>query len=163
MMQYFVVTSPNREKALQYYQDMKRRKVQPSEHTYKLLLDCYGAIQPVDNEAMQSVFSQIERDRHIEVQGVHWAALINSYGCVQNNLEEAQQVFDSISVHPSSDNGLPDAVCYEALLNACLVNGKPELVESYVDRLRQQKVHSTAYVENDRIKVSHSLLLTNQV
>lgn len=157
MMQYFVVTSPNREKALQYYEDMKRRNVRPSDHTYKLLLDCYGATQPVNNEAMQNIFAQIEADRHISVQGVHWAAVINSYGCVQSNLEEAQKIFESISSHPSASTGLPDAVCYEAILNACLVNNKPELVEGYVERLRKQKVHSTAYVENDRIKVSPSV------
>ena len=46
MMQFFVNTQPNREKALMYFDAMLRAKVAPTAHTYKLLLDAYGSIQP---------------------------------------------------------------------------------------------------------------------
>jgi hypothetical protein len=45
-MQFFVNTQPNREKALMYFDAMLRAKVAPTAHTYKLLLDAYGSVQP---------------------------------------------------------------------------------------------------------------------
>jgi len=153
MMQYFVNTAPDRQKALSYFHDMIRRRVQPSEHTYKLLLDCYGTIEPVDNASLKDVFTRLQSDPKVKVQGVHWSALINSHGCIQNNLEEAQRIFESAS----AAQGLPDAVCYEAILNACLHNGEPGLVEAYADRMKAQKLHSTAYVESARIKAYAAL------
>lgn len=46
MMQFFVQTQPNREKALKYFDAMLRARVMPTGHTYKLLLDAYGSIAP---------------------------------------------------------------------------------------------------------------------
>lgn len=160
MMQYFVHTAPDRAKALSFFHDMIRHGVKPSAHTYKLLLDCYGAIEPVDNASLKDVFTRLQAERNVEVQGVHWASLINSHGCIQRNLEEAQRIFASIA-DTSRSGQLPDAVCYEAILNACLVNERPELVEDFVLQMRRQKLHSTAYVENARIKVIVSLLFAS--
>lgn len=152
MIQFFVSTKPDRERALYYYQRMLKANVKPSAHTYKLLLDCYGSLHPVDVRSMRDVFKTLEKD--IPVEGTHWAALINSYGLSQNDLDTAIETFESIKQHPQSrKSGLPDAVTFEAMLNTCLANGRPDLVEHFSAEMRSSGLHSTAYCENARIKV----------
>lgn len=46
MMQFFITTKPDREKALSYFDAMLRAGVAPTGHTYKLLLDAYGSLEP---------------------------------------------------------------------------------------------------------------------
>lgn len=164
MIQFFVSTKPDRERALYYYQRMLKAGVKPSSHTYKLLLDCYGSLQPVDTRSMRDVFKMLEREKHVRLEGTHWAALINSYGLAQNDLDTAIETFESISKHAKSQRaGLPDAVTYEAILNSCLSNNRPDLVEYYAQDMRNRQIHSTAYCENARIKVRNPLLICNFV
>ena len=47
MIQYYVHSVMNRDKALHYYEKMQQAGVRPSAHTYKLLLDAWGTIEPV--------------------------------------------------------------------------------------------------------------------
>jgi pentatricopeptide repeat protein len=155
MIQFFVSTQPDREQALYYFKKMLGAGVNPSEHTYKLLLDCYGMIQPVDVASLRDVFSRLEGDKYVKVESVHWAALINSYGLAQSNLPEAIEIFNRIPNHRDS-TGLQDAICYEALIYACFANGEYAKVEEYAELMQDRRVHSTAYIENTRIKVSYS-------
>ncbi|KAF8350971.1 hypothetical protein F5887DRAFT_935312, partial [Amanita rubescens] len=107
MMQLYTTTKPNRERALVYYNKMKRAKIAPTSYTYKLLMDAYGALEPVDIQAMENVFSALEQDTKIPVQGGHFASLIHAYGCVSKDLPKAISIFDSIASHPRAE--LPDA------------------------------------------------------
>jgi len=160
MIQFFVSTEPDREKALHYYMLMKKFNVKPTAHTYKLLLDCYGHIQPYDMVSVQAVFSELERQPKVDVEGVHWASIITAQGGYQKNIEEAIRIFDSIQLHPTSQRMLlPDAVCYEAILNACVSNGRYELMDHYLAQMKERNIHSTAYVENSRIRVRFSSCL----
>lgn len=104
---------------------------------------------------MQQVFDKISQDPSIEVQGTHWATLINVYGCVARDLARAIGVFESIERHPStarSRTKLPDAVVYEALLEVLSTHQRPDLIPMYLNRLRAAHVRPTAYVANAIIK-----------
>ncbi|CAE6391291.1 unnamed protein product [Rhizoctonia solani] len=147
MMQFFVHTKPNRERCLDYYQAMLDARVHPSAHTYKLLLDCYGTIEPVDLNSMEDVFKRLQQDRSVSVQGAHWAALINAYGCAAHDLDRALAKFDSIPAHAQ-----PDAVAYEALFNAIVMHHRIDLVPRYLERMGNAGVHMTAYISNLLIK-----------
>ena len=46
MMQFYITTKPDREKALKYFDAMLRAGVAPTAHTYKRLLDAYGTLEP---------------------------------------------------------------------------------------------------------------------
>lgn len=46
MIQFFITTKPDREKALSYFDAMLQAGVHPTGHTYKLLLDAYGSLAP---------------------------------------------------------------------------------------------------------------------
>jgi len=148
-MQLFVATKPDRLKVLEYYGRMREAGVKPSDHTYKLLLDAYGSVQPIDVEGMEKVFQDLLRDRRVTVNGTHWAARINAYGCANRDLNRALQVFSEIS---KTTPGLPDAVCYEALLNVLVTNHRTDLFPEYLDHMAKAGVHMTAYVANLVIK-----------
>jgi pentatricopeptide repeat protein len=100
---------------------------------------------------MEKTFSQLVKDKTVDVQGSHWAALINAHGCVGRDLDKAIAVFNSIAKHPStvaSRLQLPDAVAFEALINVLVTLRRTDLVPEYLDRLRRSGVHMTAYIAN---------------
>ncbi|TFK56292.1 hypothetical protein OE88DRAFT_1652965 [Heliocybe sulcata] len=155
MIQLYVHTKPNRERALFYYNALVGAHVKPSAHTYKLLLDVHGTIEPVDNVAMEQTFDRLAQDKSLSVTGAHWASLINSYGCVQKNLDKAIHTFESIANHPASAQAsaaLPDAVAYEALINVFVTLRRTDLIPQYVKRLHESEIHMTAYIANLIIK-----------
>jgi pentatricopeptide repeat protein len=164
MIQHFVSTKPDRKRALHYYDLLVKARVAPTAHTYKLLLDAYGATGDVpDLEAMQQVFTRLTREKHVSVSGAHWAALITAYGLTAKDTDRAITIFESIATHPTShknpNGALPDAVVYEALLNALIANGRADLSDKYLAEMRDKGVRMTAYVANTLIKVCFSILL----
>ncbi|KDQ18922.1 hypothetical protein BOTBODRAFT_28398 [Botryobasidium botryosum FD-172 SS1] len=155
MMQFYTQIRPDRERVLFYYEAMRASKVRPTAHTYKLLIDCYGTIEPVDTPAMERTFAQLSADRSVSVQGTHWAALINAWGCVSKNLSRALAVFESIWTHPSARRArfpLPDAIVFETLINVLVTLHRIDLVPQFIQRLRASGVHQTAYIANSLIK-----------
>ncbi|KAI0706863.1 hypothetical protein C8T65DRAFT_708697 [Cerioporus squamosus] len=139
MMQLYTHTKPDRARVLHYYNELLAAR---------LLIDAYGCIEPVDLPAMEKVFQDLVADSSVSVQGTHWAALINAYGC-------ALQTFDSIATHPSTNprNGpMPDAVVYEALINTLVTLRRMDLMPTYIERLHASGVHMTAYIANLLIK-----------
>ncbi|GAA5882229.1 hypothetical protein JCM16303_002292 [Sporobolomyces ruberrimus] len=156
MIQFYTSTKPDRKRALQYYNELVKAKVAPTGHTYKLLLDAYGSIGEPDLDTMRKVFDQLVKNRQVSVTGAHWASMINAYGAVAKDLDRAISIFDSIPHHPSTQknpNGpLPDAVVYEALLNALLANNRAEMCDKYLEEMKNKGVRMTAYVANSLIK-----------
>lgn len=155
MMQMYTHTKPNRERVIFYYNALLEARITPSAHTYKLLLDAYGTIEPVDAPAMDRVFHELENNKRVSIQGAHWASLINAWGCVRKDLNKAVEVFESIASHPStrrSSSPLPDAVTYEAMINVLVTHRRMDLVPAYMARLEASGIHLTAYIANLLIK-----------
>lgn len=160
MIQFYTSTQPDREKALYYYDQLLAAGVAPTGHTYKLLLDAYGSIGTPDAQSMSDVFDRLVLDKKVTVTGAHWASMINAWGCIQQDLDRATSIFDSIAHHPSTRNSdvpLPDAVVYESLLNAFLANSRPDLCAKYLAQMKERGVRMTAYVANTLIKVNYTL------
>ncbi|EKM59023.1 uncharacterized protein PHACADRAFT_205203 [Phanerochaete carnosa HHB-10118-sp] len=155
MMQLYTQTKPDRARALYYFNAMLRAKVNPTAHTYKLLIDAFGAIEPIDIPAMENAFAKAVADSNVLVQGTHWAALINAYGCAKKDLDKAVEVFDSISAHPSTEKArsrLPDEVVFEALMNVFVTLRRPDLMTKYQARMPALGIRMTAYIANFLIK-----------
>ena len=95
---------------------------------------------------MEDVFLRLSTEKHIQVQGVHWAALINAYGCVQKDLEKSIAIFDSIATHPTTKRSgllLPDAIVYESMINVLVTLRRTDLIGGYLDRLTASGIHMT--------------------
>ncbi|SAM86390.1 uncharacterized protein UBRO_08865 [Ustilago bromivora] len=153
MMQYYIQSVHDREKALVYYNKMLAAGVEPSAHTYKLLLDLFGAIEPVQPQEMERVFAEIVANPSVAVQGTHWASLLNCYGCMLNDLDRAIATFDSIATHPATQsskdrNTMPDAVSFEALLAVFVAHHRTDLIRSHVEKMKHAGVAMTAYIAN---------------
>ena len=149
MMQMHLQTQPSRELVLHYYNQMIQANVLPSAHTYKLLLDAYGTLEPIDLDAMQKVFDNLCKDRRVDVQGTHWASLIHAYGTVAAQPERA---VETIPTHPASQSNDIEPVCWEAILGVLASAKMTDRMEEYVTRMRQQRVRPTAYVNNMLIR-----------
>ncbi|KAL5530781.1 hypothetical protein ACEPAF_7039 [Sanghuangporus sanghuang] len=155
MIQFYTHTVRDRERALHYFGALLHAGINPTAHTYKLLIDSYGTIEPPDVLSMEDVFLKLSADRNVQVQGVHWAALINAWGCVQKDLNKSISIFDSIASHPTTHRSglvLPDAIVYESMINVLVTLRRTDLISAYLERLRNSGIHMTAYIANLLIK-----------
>ncbi|KXN80907.1 Pentatricopeptide repeat-containing protein 5, mitochondrial [Leucoagaricus sp. SymC.cos] len=148
MIQLYTMTKPNRERALWFYEQLDAAGVRPTAHTYKLLLDAYGSIEPVDIASMEAVFAELKKNTHVEVQGSHYASLINAYGCVQRDLNKAIAIFDSVP----SRSGALDAVVFESVINVLVSHRRTDLIPEYIEKMTAAGIHMTAYIANFLIK-----------
>lgn len=144
MMQFYLQTQPNRERFLYYYSALQRARVPPSAHTYKLLLDAYATLPPIDIPAMELVFSHLIADKSVRVQGTHWASLISAYGIHAGDVKKAKEVFDKIP----EQGGNYEAVVWEAWLNVLSQQGSIEQLEEAHTKMLESGVQPTAYVYN---------------
>ncbi|OWZ53890.1 pentatricopeptide repeat protein [Cryptococcus neoformans 125.91] len=144
MMQFYLQTQPNRERFLYYYGALQRARVPPSAHTYKLLLDAYATLPPIDIPTMELVFSHLIADKSVRVQGTHWASLISAYGIHAGDVKKAEEVFNKIP----AKGGDYEAVVWEAWLNVLSQQGTIEQLEEARTRMLESGVQPTAYVYN---------------
>lgn len=155
MIQFYVHSQPNRTKALAYYDRMLYYNVAPTAHTYKILLDAYGTIEPVDIVGMQDIFGRLIAARNVNVDGAHWASIITAHGIHCQDLQRAVEVFDSIPNHVATRRSklkLPDALTYEAILNVFLAHNRVDLMQIYFAKMRQNGIQPTAYLANLMIR-----------
>lgn len=150
MMQLYTTTRPNRERALHFYQELQKVGIAPTAHTYKLLMDAYGVIEPVDIESMEKTFEALQNDPKVEIQGNHFSTLMNAYGCVQKDLNKAIEIFDSIPSYPRAQP--VDAVVFEAMINVLVAHRRTDLIPEYISKMNAAGVHMTAYIANLLIK-----------
>lgn len=163
MIQFYTQTKPNREKALFYYDKFQKMAIDHTTHTYKLLLDLYGSIAPIDIDAMKNIFGRLIADRLVEVQGNHWASLITSHGIHCKDLNQAVEIYHSIPYHVSSvrqgkKGKEPDALAFEAILSVFAEHKRIDLIEEYINKRKAQGCELTAYVANVLIKAYSSLV-----
>lgn len=156
MMQFYLQTRPNREKVLHYHAALVQSGVAPSAHTYKLLLDAYHTLPPLDLTAMERTFADLCADRSVRVQGTHWASLITAYGISAGNVDKALEVFEIIPSHPTTStrpgqnqsSPLSEPVVWEAILNVLATKGSVGQMESMRQRMIESGTRPTAYVYN---------------
>ncbi|KAJ6538921.1 hypothetical protein B0H10DRAFT_2245479 [Mycena sp. CBHHK59/15] len=150
MMQLYTTTKPNRERAIYFYNQLRAAKISPTAYTYKLLMDAYGRIEPVDIPTMEQIWDALQTDQSVEIQGNHFASLINAYGCVQKDLDKAISVFDSIPGFPRAQPR--DALVFEAMINTLVAHRRTDLMPEYISMMNSEGVHMTAYIANFLIK-----------
>ncbi|KAJ5832799.1 hypothetical protein N7474_001110 [Penicillium riverlandense] len=147
MIQYFLTTKRDRSKVLSYYERMQARKIQPTMHTYKLLIDAHASLEPVDMDAAEKILQSM-RAAGQRPDAVHYASLIHAKGCVQHDLDGARKVFDSVVADPTVR---PQPCLYQALFEAMVANNRVADTEEIVQGMLKRKVEMTAYIANTLI------------
>ena len=149
MMQFHLTTEPNRNAVLHYYNALVSSGVRPSTHTYKLLLDAYAVLAPLDIDAVERVFAEIVADPQEPVQATHWASVISAYGIYASDVPKALQISESIPTHPSAAVDITsEPVVWESILNVLAQKSTVESLEAMHTRMLQSGAKTTAYVCN---------------
>ena len=147
MMQFFLTTKRDSSKVLEYYRRMQSRNIKPTMHTYKLLIDTYATLEPINLSAVESVFDTIRAAGHTP-ENIHYASLIHAKGCVLHDLAGARVIFDKVV---SSLSAKPPPCLYQALFESMVANHSVQDTESLVQDMHRRQVEVTPYIANTLI------------
>jgi pentatricopeptide repeat protein len=147
LMQFFLTTKRDKSKVLAYYERMKSKGIEPTNHTYKLLIDTHATLEPVNMPAAEAVLDLI-RSTGEKPEAVHYSSLIHAKGCVLHDLEGARAIFDSVLADRSIR---PQACLYQALFEAMVANHQFSHTESILQDMSSRRVEMTPYIANTLI------------
>lgn len=147
LMQFFLTTKRDKSKVLTYYERMKSKGIQPTNHTYKLLVDTHATLEPVDMPAAEAILDNI-RNNGEKPDAVHYSSLIHAKGCVMHDMEGARNVFDSVMADSSIR---PQACLYQALFESMVANHNVADTESILSDMSARGVAMTPYIANTLI------------
>jgi pentatricopeptide repeat protein len=147
MIQYFLNTKSDISKVLSYYERMQARNIQPTMHTYKLLIDAHASLEPVNMAAAEAVLDSMKAaGQHPDA--VHYASLVHAKGCVQHDLPGARKVFDKVL---SDRRVRPQPCLYQALFESMVANHRVADTDPIVQDMHSRRVEMTAYIANTLI------------
>ncbi|KZM21713.1 hypothetical protein ST47_g7113 [Ascochyta rabiei] len=147
MMQFFLTTKRDRSKVLAYYERMRSKRIEPTTHTYKLLIDTYATLEPIDMDAAESVLEQVRTTGAVP-EAVHYSSLIHAKGCVAHDMEGARRLFDSVL----ADTRIrPQACLYQALFESMVANHQIGSTDAVLTDMRARRVEMTPYIANSLI------------
>ncbi|KAL9119807.1 MAG: hypothetical protein Q9187_003638 [Circinaria calcarea] len=148
MMQFFINTKHDSAKVLEYYHRMQSKKIQPTMHTYKLLIEAYATLDPINVVAAEAVLSTIcASGQHPEA--AHYAALIHAKGCALHDMVGARQIFDDVLFNT---NVRPQACLYQALIESMSANHCVKDTKAILKDMSARRVEMTPYIANSLIK-----------
>ena len=150
MLQFYVQTKQDRTEALRFYEKMRGQVLTPSAHTYKLLIDAYATLEPVDLKAAENILRLIATDGQ-RPTSVHYAALVHAYGCVKQDLESAINWFYKAIDPKFGKSVVPDETLYQALIEAYVANHNVAECGTIFKHMEENKVKLTVYMANHLI------------
>ena len=156
LMQFFLMTKRDSQRVLSYYERMRSKNIPPTMHTYKLLIDTYATLDPINLSAANAVLETIRASgQHPEA--IHYASLIHAKGCVLHDMQGARQVFDDAL---ASREVSPQACLYQALFESMVANHCVGQTEEVLDRMSANRVSMTPYIANSLI---HGWAMENNI
>ena len=147
VIQFFLTTKRDGAKVLEYYNRMVNRHIQPTAHTYKLLIDTYATLSPINMAAAEAVLETIRASGQ-KPEAVHYASLIHAKGCVAHDMVGARAIFDSVL---ASREVKPQACLYQALFEAMVANHVVKETQPVLQDMAVRGVDMTAYIANQLI------------
>jgi pentatricopeptide repeat protein len=147
LMQFFLTTKRDKSKVLAYYERMQSKGIEPTNHTYKLLVDTHATLEPVNMPAAEAVLDAI-RSTGQRPEAVHYSSLIHAKGCVLHDMEGARAVFDSVMADRSIR---PLACLYQALFESMVANHRVADTEPVLLEMSARGVEMTPYIANTLI------------
>lgn len=144
LMQFFLTTKRDKSKVLAYYERMRSKGIEPTVHTYKLLIDTHATLEPVNMPAAESVLDDMAACG-VQPEAVHFSSLIHAKGCVQHDMAAARAMFDSVL---ASGNVRPQPCIYQALFESMNANHQVSDAEPLLADMRMRHVEFTPYIAN---------------
>jgi pentatricopeptide repeat protein len=147
LMQFFLTTKRDKSKVLAYYERMKSKGIEPTSHTYKLLIDTHATLEPVNLPAAEAVLDLI-RSTGDKPEAVHYSSLIHAKGCVLHDLAGARAIFDSIR----ADRSIRLQAClYQAMFESMVANHQFSDTDAILQDMSARRVEMTPYIANTLI------------
>ena len=147
MMQFFLTTKRDSSKVLEYYQRMQSRGIKSTMHTYKLLIDTYATLEPINLAAAEGVLETISSSGQ-SPDAVHFASLIHAKGCVLQDMAGAKAIFDEVS----RDSRIrPQPCLYQAYFESMVANHCVRETGPILEDMLAKGVEMTAYIGNTLI------------
>lgn len=144
LMQYFLTTKRDRSKVLAYYERMRSKGIEPTVHTFKLLIDTHATLEPINMAAAEAVLEDM-RSCGVQPEAVHYASLIHAKGCVLHDLAGARSLFESVV----ADGSVRLQPCmYQALFESLNANHAVKESEALLKDMRLRGVEFTPYIAN---------------
>ncbi|KAL9099516.1 MAG: hypothetical protein Q9163_004996 [Psora crenata] len=156
LMQYHLTTKRDCKKVLAYYNRMQSMNIQPTMHTYKLLIDTHATLEPVNLAAAEGILDTIRASGH-RPEAVHYAALIHAKGCALHDMVGARQVFDQVL---AGGEVKPQACLYQSLFESMVANHCVAQTEEVLDSMSANRVEMTPYIANTLI---HGWAMEHQI
>ncbi len=156
LMQYFLTTKRDSQKVLSYYGRMQSRNIHPTMHTYKLLIDTYATLEPINLAAAEGVFDTIRASGQ-RPEAVHYASLIHAKGCALHDMAGARRTFDEVL---AGGEIRPQACLYQALFESMVANHCVSQTEEVLDSMSANRVEMTPYIANTLI---HGWAMENMI
>ena len=156
LMQFFLTTKRDSQKVLSYYNSMQSRNIKPTMHTYKLLIDTYATLEPVNLAAAESVLDTIRASGQ-RPEAVHYASLIHAKGCALHDVVGARRTFDEVL---AGGDIRPQACLYQALFESMVANHCVSQTEEVLDSMSANQVEMTPYIANTLI---HGWAMVNKI
>ena len=156
LMQFFLTTKRDSQKVLSYYDRMQSRDIKATMHTYKLLIDTYATLEPVNLAAAEGVLDTMRASgQHPEA--VHYASLIHAKGCALHDMEGARQIFDEVL---ANGNVRPQACLFQALFESMVANHCVGQTIEMLDQMSAHHVDMTPYIANTLV---HGWAMENNI
>ena len=156
LMQFFLTTKRDRSKVLHYYERMTSKKIPSTSHTFKLLIDSYATLEPIDMTSAEGVLGKIHETGQ-RPEAVHYASLIHARGCSLRDLEGARKIFQKVI---SDGSVRPQACLYQAFFEAMVANHNLSETEDVLHDMGRRGVAMTPYIANTLI---HGWALSNHL
>ena len=147
LLLFFLITKRDSKRVLAYYERMQKNSIQPTMHTYKLLIDTYATLDPINLEAAEGILNMIRASGQ-RPDAVHYASLIHAKGCVLHDMDGARRIFDEVL---SNGEVRPQACLYQALFESMVANHCVKDTEAIIDDMSAKRVEMTPYIANTLI------------
>ncbi|RPA82595.1 hypothetical protein BJ508DRAFT_86240 [Ascobolus immersus RN42] len=146
IIQHYANSKRDRHKALQYYNQMLRRGIKPTDHTYKLLIESYAALDPPNLAAAERIMEDMRAKRH-PISSTHYAAVVHAKGCVLHDVEGAIEYFNKVI----ASGHKPDQTLYQAIFESLVANHRVRDTPALLAEMKARGVALSPYIANTLI------------
>lgn len=146
LIQHFVQTKKDRPKAFYYWDKLVARAIPPTAHSYRLLIEAYGHLEPIDSVAAESVIGLMQANR-VKIDTIHIAALISMYGLFLDDLPAARRLFDFWTAG-AKPRIIVDNLMYQSIIETYLRAGDLKGMEILLAQMKQRGIPLSAYIAN---------------
>ncbi|CCG83127.1 PPR repeat protein [Taphrina deformans PYCC 5710] len=146
LLQHFVQVKKDRAKAFFYWDKLRARAISPTPHTYRLLIEAHGHLEPVDPVGAESVVEMMQANR-VCVETIHHAAIIHMYGVVLQDLPAARRYFDWCIGGPQA-RVVADDVIFQSMIEACVLAKDFTGMQHLLQQMNERKIELNAYIVN---------------